>query len=78
MEQPLGYVAQGESSKVCFLRRAIYGLKHSLTKKFSGLPSLVAFSPRLASHHARPIPPCSLRRLRVVLSFLQFMLMTLF
>ena len=27
MEQPPGYVAQGESSKVCFLRKAIYGLK---------------------------------------------------
>ena len=24
MEQPPGYVAKGESSKVCFLRRAIY------------------------------------------------------
>ena len=29
MEQPSGYVAQGESSKVCFLRRATYRLKHS-------------------------------------------------
>ena len=35
-----------------------------------GLPILVAFSSPLASHHARPIPPCSLRRLRVVFSFL--------
>ena len=29
MEQPLEYVAQGESSKVYFLRRAIYRLKQS-------------------------------------------------
>ena len=29
LEQPLGYVAKGESSKVCFLRRAIYGLMQS-------------------------------------------------
>ena len=36
-----------------------------------GLPSFVAFSPPLASYHAHPIPLCSLRRLRVVLSFLQ-------
>ena len=75
MEQPHRYVAQGESSKVCFLRRAIYGLKHSPRAwfaKFNG------FSPPLASHHVRPIPLCSLRRLKVVLSFLQFMLMILF
>ena len=35
-----------------------------------GFPSLVALSLPLASHHVWPIPPCSLRRLRVVLSFL--------
>ena len=30
MEQPLGFVAQGESSSlVCRLRRALYGLKQS-------------------------------------------------
>ena len=29
MEQPLGYVAQGESSMVCLLNKAIYGLKQS-------------------------------------------------
>ena len=29
MEQPPGYVAQGESSKVCKLKKAIYGLKQS-------------------------------------------------
>ena len=43
-----------------------------------GLPSLVALSPPLASHPARLIPPCSLRRLGVVLSFLPFMLMKIF
>ena len=40
MEQPPGYIAQAESSKVCFLRRAIYGLKQSPRAwfaKFSGL-----------------------------------------
>ena len=29
MEQPLGFVAQGESGKVCRLHKAIYGLKQS-------------------------------------------------
>ena len=29
MEQPPGYVAQGETSQVCLLHRAIYGLKQS-------------------------------------------------
>ena len=29
MEQPLGFVAQGESGLVCRLRRSFYGLKHS-------------------------------------------------
>ena len=29
MEQPPGYVAQGETSQVCLLRHAIYGLKQS-------------------------------------------------
>ena len=29
MEQPPGYVAQGESSEVCVLKKAIYGLKQS-------------------------------------------------
>ena len=47
MEQPLGYVAQGESSKVCFLRRAIYGLKQSPRAwfaKFNGLLSAFGFT----------------------------------
>src|SRR5258707_13654314 len=29
MEQPPGFVAQGESSQVCHLRKALYGLKQS-------------------------------------------------
>ena len=29
MEQPPGYIAQGESSEVCLLKKAIYGLKQS-------------------------------------------------
>ena len=29
MKQPPWYTAQGELSKVCFLRRPIYGLKQS-------------------------------------------------
>ena len=47
MEQPPGYVAQGESSKVCFLRRAIYGLKQSPRiwfTKLSGLLSTFGFT----------------------------------
>ena len=47
MEQPPGYVAQGESSKVCFLRKAIYGLKqspHAWFAKFSGLLSTFGFT----------------------------------
>ena len=40
MEQPFGSVAQGESSKVCFLQRVIYELKqssHAWFAKFSGI-----------------------------------------
>ena len=48
MEQPLGYVAQGETSQVCLLRRAIYGLKQSPRVwfvKFSGLLTAYGFNP---------------------------------
>ena len=47
MEQPRGYASQGESSKVCFLRRAIYRLKQSLFAlfaKFNGLLSTFGFT----------------------------------
>ena len=40
------YVDQGESSKVCFLQRAIYGLKqspHTWFEKLSGLLSTFGF-----------------------------------
>ena len=29
LEQPLGFIAQGESGLVCRLRRSLYGLKQS-------------------------------------------------
>ena len=48
MEQPPGYVAQGETSQVCLLRRAIYGLKQSPRTwfvKFSGLLIAYGFNP---------------------------------
>ena len=37
MEQPPKYVAEGESSKICFLQRAIYGLKQSPCAWFAKL-----------------------------------------
>ena len=48
MEQPPGYVAQGETSQVCLLRHAIYGLKQSPRPwfvKFSGLLTAYGFNP---------------------------------
>ena len=30
MEQPPGFVAQGEIERVCLLRKSLYGLKKSL------------------------------------------------
>ena len=42
MEQPLSYVAKGESSKVCFLRRGIYGLKQSPRAWFAKLSGLLS------------------------------------
>ena len=48
MEQPLGYVAQGETSQVCLLCRAIYGLKQSPRAwfvKFSSLLTAYGFNP---------------------------------
>ena len=48
MEQPPRYVAQGETSQVFLLRRAIYGLKQSPRVwfvKFSGLLTAYGFNP---------------------------------
>ncbi|KAJ9692402.1 hypothetical protein PVL29_011454 [Vitis rotundifolia] len=41
MEQPLGFVAQGESGLVCRLRRSLYGLKQSPRAWFSRFSSVV-------------------------------------
>ena len=59
MEQPPGYVAQGESSKVCRLRKAIYGLKQSPRAWFV---KFVAFSLPLASLRVLLIPLSSSNR----------------
>ena len=48
MEQHLGYVAQGETSQVRLLGRAIYGLKRSPRAwfvKLSGLLTTYVFNP---------------------------------
>ncbi|RVW53684.1 Retrovirus-related Pol polyprotein from transposon RE1 [Vitis vinifera] len=41
MEQPLGFVAQGEAGLVCRLRRSLYGLKQSPRAWFSRFSSVV-------------------------------------
>ena len=41
MEQFLGFVAQGESSLVCKLRRSLYGLERSPRAWFSWFSSVV-------------------------------------
>ena len=41
MEQPLGFVAQGESGLVCRLRRSLYGFKQSPRAWFSHFSSVV-------------------------------------
>ena len=41
MEQPPGYIAQGESSQVCLLKKAIYDLKQSPRAWFHKLSKLV-------------------------------------
>ena len=41
MEQPPGFVAQGESGLVCKLRRSLYGLKQSPRAWFSRFSSVV-------------------------------------
>ena len=41
MEQPLGFVAQGEIGKVCRLRKSLYGLKQSPRAWFGNLSQAV-------------------------------------
>ena len=41
MEQPPGFVAQGESGLVCRLRRSLYGLKQSPQAWFGRFSSVV-------------------------------------
>ena len=41
MEQPLDFVAQGESGLVCKLRRSLYGLKQSPQARFDRFNSVV-------------------------------------
>ena len=41
MEQPPGFIGQGESSLVCRLRRSLYDLKQSPISWFSGFSSVV-------------------------------------
>ncbi|CAM8896855.1 unnamed protein product [Rhodiola kirilowii] len=41
MEQPPGFVAQGESAKVCYLHKSLYGLKQSPRAWFSTFTSAV-------------------------------------
>ena len=41
MEQPPGFVAQGEFGLVCMLRRSLYGLKQSPRAWFSRFSSVV-------------------------------------
>lgn len=41
MQQPPGYVAEGESSKVCYLRKSLYGLKQSPHVWFEKLTTIL-------------------------------------
>ena len=53
MEQPPGYVAQGESHMVCRLKKAIYGLKQSPRAwfdKFSIVVSAYGLKKTISNH----------------------------
>ncbi|RVW75469.1 Retrovirus-related Pol polyprotein from transposon RE1 [Vitis vinifera] len=50
MEQPPGFVAQGESGLVCRLRRSLYGLKQSPRAWFSRFSSVVQEFGMLSQH----------------------------
>ena len=41
MEQPPGFVAQGEISRVCLLRKSLYDLKHSLCAWFGKFSEVI-------------------------------------
>lgn len=41
MQQPLGFVIEGESHKVCKLRKSIYGLKQSLHAWFDKFSTIL-------------------------------------
>ena len=57
MEQPPGFVAQGESGLVCRLRRSLYGLKQSLR---AGLTVLVLLFRSLACSVVQQTIPFSI------------------
>lgn len=41
MQQPPGYVAEGETGKVCLLKKSIYGMKQSPRAWFDKFSSLL-------------------------------------
>ena len=41
MEQPLGFVAQGEIDRVCHLRKSLYGLKQSPRASFGKFSQVI-------------------------------------
>ena len=53
MEQPLGFVAQGEIGKVCCLRKSLYGLKqspHAWFDKFSQIVEIFGMQKSKSDH----------------------------
>ncbi|KAE8649699.1 hypothetical protein Csa_012460 [Cucumis sativus] len=49
MEQPPGFVAQGESDKVCRLRKSLYGLKQSPRAWFGKLGAKPSGTPMMSN-----------------------------